>query len=777
MTVVVASSLALSLTGLGAMAAEEPPVPTAPAKQVGGTATTAEIPDVARGIVVKTTTSSPSDGLLAATDKALGTEAEVVDDSKITTKISTIVFDQEISGDDAGEVAATIAERSDVEWATPDRIYRAQAAPPVAPNDQYFGQQTNLWDTISSPVGGYSIKAPSLWRKTIGSTATTVAVIDSGILPAHPDLAGKVVPGYDMISSAADARDGNGRDPDPTDMGDWTTASQCALGEEKTDSSWHGTFVAGQIAAATNNGIGIAGVAPNVRVQAVRALGPCGGTSSDIFAAMTWASGGPVSGLPSNPTPAKIINMSLASSPMSASQRALACRAYGDVAAAGNARGSIFIAAAGNDGANANTVAPASCPGFISVGATSAKGFSAIYSNIGSTVDLSAPGGDPFVEGGTDRILSLSNNGTTGPNSGGYGYGKSQGTSMAAPQVAGAAALLHSLGFNSPSELTNALYASVSPFRPRNAAYAKKRVGNYLYDLNCTAPNRKWCGRGQLDLSRVQAPLAPPVISGEKIVGEPLRTSLGSWVRTPTPKYVWRVNGVVKSTSSVYWPSNADAGKAITATIAPSTAAFAKLANASAAVTLPAGPNVALSVPTVRYGSNYNVRATVGGATSGQVQIRTDSGAVLGTGNVVGGAVTIRISGKALKPGSHPVRAAYMGNGTTPKASSPRRAVKITKLTASVSTKLSKTVSKRKNATLKVTVSERPNLFASPTGSLRIYDGRKRIRTVSLSSTGRGKKTIRLPKLKKGTHKIRVLYTGNSFISPRYSSYRKIKVK
>lgn len=777
LTVLVSSALALSLTGVSASAGELPAVPPAPAKQVPAAGPIVEdVPDVARGLIVKTTTSTPSDGLLAATDKALGSEAEVEEDATLMTKVAAVDFDQVVSGDTAQEVADAVAERSDVVWATPNRMVRAQAAPPVSKNDEYFGAQRNLWDTISSPVGGFSIKAPSLWRKTEGSPGAIVAVIDSGILPTHQDLdlVGKVLPGRDMITDPAISRDGNGRDSDPSDQGDWYNAGEC--GDPKASpSSWHGTFVAGQIAAETNNGIGIAGVAPGASILPVRALGKCGGWDSDILAAMAWASGATVDGVP-NPNKAKIVNMSLAGPPMSASGRASACQAYTAAASAGNARGSIFIAAAGNDGANANLVVPASCAGFISVGATSAKGYSAIYSNVGSTVDLSAPGGDPWVEGVSDRILSLSNSGKTGPASHGLGY--SQGTSMAAPQVAGAAALLYGLGFTSPGSLTNALYASVTPFRARSGAYAKKLVQGQRYDLNCKSPGRAWCGRGVLDLSRVQVPLTAPVISGALTIGEPLRTSLGSWVRTPTPRYFWKVAEVVKGTSSVYWPTAADVGKSITVTIAPSTAAFAGLTNASAATaTVPAGPAVSLGVTTPRFGSNYTLTARVAGANGGQVQIRTDDGRVLGTGTVVAGSARIQVSGRALKPGQHAIRAAYLGDGVTAKASSPRRTITIRKITAKVGTKLPKSVSKKQRAKLTITVVDRPNLFTSPTGSLRIYDGKKRILTTSLSSKGRGKKVIRLPKLKKGTHKIRVFYSGNGYISSKYSSYRKIKVK
>ncbi|TGN34358.1 S8 family serine peptidase [Aeromicrobium chenweiae] len=796
MTVAVATSLAFAGLAVGASAEDVPDRAVGSPK--GGPAVKAKVPDVARGIIVETTTGAPSDALLEATDDAVGDGVEVAADKPLLTNVSTVDFDEVVPADVAEDVANEISERSDVVWAVPNRLRQVQTQPPVTTNDTLFTAQHNLWNrgyTTNSKLGvpaggGYSIKAPSLWRKTQGRATTVVAVIDTGILD-HPDLpSSQRVPGADTYSSKALDNDGTpGRDNDPRDPGDWFTEGQCDF-PGSSNSSWHGTFVAGQIAAATNNGAGIAAVAPNVKVQPIRALGRCGGWDSDIVDAMKWAAGIRVSGLADNANPAAVANLSLAGSPGTATQREAECKVFNAAAKLGKARGTLYVAAAGNDGGNANRVTPASCSEFVSVGATSINGFSAVYSNVGSTVDLSAPGGDSQVDPyrGSERakgdiIWSLGNSGTRGPAQ--NGYVANEGTSMASPQVAGAAALLHGLGLTTPTQMRDALYASVTPFRARSSAYAKKAVGVDRYDINCTAPGRQWCGRGLLDLSRVQAPLTAPVISGRVIVGEPLRTSVGTWVRTPSaPRYTWKVAGVVKGTASVYWPTLADIGKAVTVTVAPSTSAFAKLSTTStASAPVPAGPAVTLRGPSAqpRYGQAFTVTATVAGATGGTIRLLSDAGATFGTATVrSNGTASITVPAAAarrLKPGSTPFRAAYLGDTTTPPASSPRRGITVKKLSAKVSTRLRTKVKTSSRATLKVRVIDRPDVFAHPTGELRVYDGKKRIRIVRLSSSGGGKKSIRLPTLKKGTHKIKVYFRGNPYITSTYSAVRTIKAR
>ncbi len=190
----------------------------------------------------------------------------------------------------------------------------------------------------STAVGGANL--PLAWDYTTGSSGVIVAVIDTGI-SNHADLngvsggatytpAGRFLPGYDFVSSANGAtlpanfvsNDGNGRDADPSDPGDWITVQEktlypadCAIGEtapyQASDSSWHGTHMAGIVAATANNAAGIAGIGWNVRVLPLRALGKCGGDLSDIAEAVRWAAGLPVSGVPANPYPAQVISLSL----------------------------------------------------------------------------------------------------------------------------------------------------------------------------------------------------------------------------------------------------------------------------------------------------------------------------------------------------------------------------------------------------------------------------------------------------------------------------------
>ncbi|WP_298606198.1 S8 family peptidase [uncultured Rothia sp.] len=293
---------------------------------------------------------------------------------------------------------------------------KTQAA--VTPNDTLYPQQWNLHDAKG-------ISAPEAWATTQGS-GVTVAVIDSGIVK-HPDLDANVLPGYDFITEPSIARDGNGRDADPTDQGNWEEAGVCNADSEASESNWHGTHVAGSIAAIMNNKRGIAGVAPNAKILPLRALGMCGGYDSDIADAMVWAAGGAVEGVPANTHPAQIINLSLGGEGT--------CPAtYSKAIAEVNKRGAILVVAAGNDDQDTSKIAPANCGGSIVVGSTNQKGQRSDFSNYGKIVDVSAPG---------DGIMSTVDLGTTV--STGAGYTEYDGTSMAAPQVAGIIALMKSV--------------------------------------------------------------------------------------------------------------------------------------------------------------------------------------------------------------------------------------------------------------------------------------------------------------------------------------------
>lgn len=293
---------------------------------------------------------------------------------------------------------------------------------PVKINDP---KMNRMW----SLTGEKGISALEAWGTTRGQ-GVTVAVLDSGIT-AHPDLDANVLPGYDFIAESAFSNDGNGRDSDPTDAGNWTVDDQCFTGSKATPSDWHGTHVAGTIAAIANNNEGIAGVAPEAKIVPVRVLGACGGFDSDITDGIIWAAGGSVRGVPANQHPAQVINMSIGS-------EGTCTTPYRQAIAQANKRGSIVVVAAGNNNFDASKSSPGNCEDVITVGATDKNGKRSYFSNYGSRVDVSAPGGDRRYWGG--GILSTLNAGKTAP--GKADYAEYQGTSMAAPQVAGIVALM-----------------------------------------------------------------------------------------------------------------------------------------------------------------------------------------------------------------------------------------------------------------------------------------------------------------------------------------------
>lgn len=370
-----------------------------------------------------------------------------------------------------GAMASLLQTDAAVQYADPVRRAKAK----LVPNDPSYGQQWALSDTI----GG--IDAPVGWDLGTGSASTVVAVVDTGITQ-HPELANRVLPGYDFISDPASANDGDGRDNDPSDPGDATSDGECGDGSPGESSSWHGTFVSGIIAANSNNGAGIAGLNWNAKILPVRVLGRCGGTFEDITAGILWAVGMPVAGVPDNPNPARVINMSLGG--------ATSCpQALQDAINVALAQGTVIAVAAGNESGNASDSAPANCSGVITVGASTRTGDRASYSNFGVRVDVSAPGGD-----GSDidsLILSLSNDGKTSP--GNPAYEIAAGTSAAAPHVAGVASLM--LARN----------ANLTPGRVLDIVSGTAR----LFVGGATCGNGPFCGSGLLDMGLAIASTFP----------------------------------------------------------------------------------------------------------------------------------------------------------------------------------------------------------------------------------------------------------------------------
>ncbi|MDC0771664.1 S8 family peptidase [Streptomyces sp. HD] len=337
---------------------------------------------------------------------------------------------------DVADVVAEYQADPQVAYVVPDRLNK----PLATPNDTEFSKQ---WDLFESTAG---MNVPGAWDVTTGS-GVTVAVIDTGYV-THSDLGANIVGGYDFISDTAVSNDGNGRDSNPADPGDWTTDGQCDTGWQATSSSWHGTHVAGTIAAVTNNSKGIAGIAHGAKVSPLRVLGQCGGFDSDIIDAITWASGGTVSGVPANTNVAKVINMSLGGG------GACSAATQSAITAAVN-RGTTVVVAAGNENQNASNSSPANCNNVVSVAALGRSGSKASYSNFGSSVDIAAPGGETRTTT-ANGILSTLNTGTQGPSSETYKY--YQGTSMAAPHIAGLAALMKSANTSlTPAQIESAI--------------------------------------------------------------------------------------------------------------------------------------------------------------------------------------------------------------------------------------------------------------------------------------------------------------------------------
>ncbi|WP_323846214.1 S8 family peptidase [Microbulbifer magnicolonia] len=365
-------------------------------------------------------TSTMSQSALAQASQLAGTELRHM--RRLATGAQLMRLDKRKGNAEIAEIISRLQQDPNVEYAEPDLLMQ----PMATPTDPSYNQQWHYFEA----TGGLNL--PEAWDTTQGE-GVVVAVIDTGYRP-HADLVDNLLPGYDMISDAEVAQDGNGRDSDASDPGDWAPAGACYAGSPASGSSWHGTHVAGTVAAATNNGIGVAGVAYEAKVVPIRVLGRCGGYTSDIADAIIWGAGGSVSGVPANANPAQVLNLSLGGSGSCGSTTQNAINTARSL-------GTTVVVAAGNSNTNASNATPANCSGVVTVASVDRSGGRAWYSNYGSVVDVAAPGGDTSVS--SNGILSTLNSGTQGPGSDNYAF--YQGTSMATPHVAGAAALLYAV--------------------------------------------------------------------------------------------------------------------------------------------------------------------------------------------------------------------------------------------------------------------------------------------------------------------------------------------
>jgi serine protease len=413
-----------------------------------------------------------------------------------------------------------------VEYAEADGWRYIQAFPADPPNDPRLlaGSDANgSWHgqwylQASSSTTPSALSALTAWKTTTtGSASVVVAVIDTGVITAHPDLAGKLQDGYDFVScdqgnfttttgsdTTADcsasgsnatylfANDGHGWAAGADDPGDWIDTSDIAdsvfinAGCTTTaNSSWHGTKVAGIIGALTNNGIGIAGVAPDTTLLPVRAVGKCSGRVSDIAAAIMWAAGQAVTvpvGTSAASPAANIINLSLGGPTACSSTEQDAINTAIDA-------GITVIAAAGNEGGALD--APANCTGVISVVGLRQTGTKVPYSNLSGTAgpaaSIGAPGGNCVNSvAGEDCLYDIETTtdaGITAPSTtpGFYTYSQldqsylnaggnpdnaaNVGTSFAAPMVSGIAALMLAINPDlTPAQVLARLQSSAIAF-------------------------------------------------------------------------------------------------------------------------------------------------------------------------------------------------------------------------------------------------------------------------------------------------------------------------
>ena len=362
-------------------------------------------------------------------------------------------------------LAHAVAQDPRVEYAEVDeRVY-----PHFVPNDSLYAAHQGNLKSPAVVAGGANL--PNAWGRTVGGmpvsgAGVTVAVLDTGYQP-HADLAANVVSGYDFVSPDGlnnyfTANDGDGRDASALDPGDWNTnANQCDV----EDSSWHGTHAAGIIGALGNNNVGVIGVAYRARILPVRVLGVCGGFTSDTAAALQWAVGLTVPGVPVNPNVAKVINMSFG--------RSGSCSpTYQAAITAARNTGAVIVVSTGNEYSRLAITQPANCSGVIAVTAHTSTGALADYANVGVGTVISAPGNSIYTTSNTGLTVPVADN-----------YSAFTGTSFSAPQVAGVAALLTQLKPGiSPTEVQNHLVSSARAFPSGTYCATRTDCGAGLLD-------------------------------------------------------------------------------------------------------------------------------------------------------------------------------------------------------------------------------------------------------------------------------------------------------
>lgn len=462
----------------------------------------------------------------AASVDRLGPLEQLAERSGLKLRRGSLISDSievvHADGLNSVELARRLSRDARVRFAVPDRLRRVQ----TQSNDSL---RTNQW--YLDDIERSAARVSDAWGRTTGS-GVVVAVVDTGVIFDHPDLSAKLLPGYDFISDAPNAGDGDGRDSDASDAGDYVTEAEaadaalkavCGDSLEPGDSSWHGTRVAGLVAAQTNNAIGIAGVSWGARILPVRVLGKCGGYDSDIIAGMRWAAGLRVGGAPINPYPARVINLSLGGEDTCGT-------AYQSAVEELLARNVLVVAAAGNETGPVDT--PGNCLGVLAVAGVRHTGTKVGYSSFGPEVGIAAPAGNCVNTGQGEPCLysihTTTNLGQTAPGDHGYTdqYNYNVGTSFATPLVSGVAALMLSLNAGlTPQQIIQRLKqtARVFPFDPALPTCPQVGVEGQTGQCNCTTTT---CGGGLLDAASAVA----GVLDLNGVIGTPANGSTVSGV-------------------------------------------------------------------------------------------------------------------------------------------------------------------------------------------------------------------------------------------------------
>ena len=351
---------------------------------------------------------------------------------------------------DADAISARLAARADVASAEPDEMMVPFA---TTPNDTRWSEQ---WDMLAPSSGFYGINLLAAWDLLTNPQTIRVGVIDTGYRP-HADIASRIIPGYDFIGDVRSQTTATAVTPTPPirATGSRAPRTRAATSRAAAPATAPGTARMSRARSAPSRTTTSAssGSASGLQIQPLRVLGKCGGYTTDIADAIRWGAGLSVSGVPTNTTPDRVVNISLGGSGACGST-------YQNAINAATAAGTLVVVAAGNSNADASGFSPANCANVITVAATGHTGKRAYYSNYGSTVEIAAPGGDAQLG---KTILSTLNAGTTTP--GADSYANYQGTSMATPHVVGVAALVLSQNPNlTPAQVTSLLRSSATPF-------------------------------------------------------------------------------------------------------------------------------------------------------------------------------------------------------------------------------------------------------------------------------------------------------------------------